>query len=95
LSAAIQTTTDPKLAGTIATEIQEIAHRIVLVQNLLFGAESPELTAAVRGVNAASENLTMAIARRQQVTGFLNSVSAYLTCVDSAIDLAKTLAAAA
>ena len=46
-------------------------------------------------MNAASENLTMAIARRQQVTGFLNSVSAYLTCVDSAIDLAKTLAAAA
>jgi hypothetical protein len=95
LSAAIQATTDPKLAATISTEIQEVAHRIVLTQNLLFLADAPQLSAAVNSVKIASQNLTTAIGQLKEVTGFLNSVSTYLGYVDQVIDLAKTLAAAA
>ena len=94
LSAIIQQTTDPQLAGTISTEIQEIAHRIILVQNLLFTADSTKLSGLVAGVQTASENLTQAIAQIGQVTAFLNAVSGYLADVDQAIDLAKTVAAA-
>jgi hypothetical protein len=95
LSDAIQGTTDPKMAATIATEIQEVAHRIILAQNLLFVADAPQLNNAVNNVKSTSQNLTTAISQITQVTGFLNSVSAYLSDVDQAIDLAKTIAAAA
>jgi len=95
LSAAIQQTTNPKLAATISAEIQEIAHRIILVQNLMFLANSAQLTGMVNNIQTTSNNLTTAIGQIGQVAGFLNSVSAYLADVDQAIDLAKTLAAAA
>ena len=94
LSAAIQVTTDPKVAATISTEIQEVAHRIILTQNLLFLEDAPALSAIVANVNTASQKLTTAIGQIQQVTAFINSVSTYLSYVDQAIDLAKTLAAA-
>jgi hypothetical protein len=95
LSAEIQQTTDPQLAATISTEIQEIAHRIILVQNLLFAADSAQLAGMTANVQTASNNVTQAITQIGQVAGFLNSVSSYLADVDQAIDLAKTLAAAA
>jgi len=95
LSAAIQQTTNPNLAATISTETQEIAHRIILVQNLMFLANSDQLSDMVNNIQTASKNLTTAIGQIGQVAGFLNSVSAYLTVVDQAIDLAKNLAAAA
>ena len=95
LSAAIQATSDPKLAATISTEIQEVAHRILLTQNLLFLADSPQLSAAVSSVTTSSKQLTTAIGQIQQVAGFLNLVSTYLGYVDQAIDLAKTLATVA
>jgi hypothetical protein len=95
LSAEIQQTTNPQLAATIATEIQEIAHRIILVQNLLFAADSAQLTDMAANVQTASNNVTQAIMLIGQAAGFLNSVSSYLADVDQAIDLAKTLAAAA
>jgi hypothetical protein len=95
LSAAIQATGDPKLAATISTEIQEVAHRIILTQNLLFLADAPQLAATVNNVKTSSQDLSAAIKQIQQVTGFLNSVSTYLGYVDQAIDLAKKLAVAA
>ena len=94
LSARIQVTTDPNLATTISTEIQEIAHRIILVQNLIFTADSTQLAGLVANIQTASNDLTQAIGQIQQVTEFLNSVSNYLTDVDQAIDLVKTLATA-
>ena len=94
LSAAIQATTDPNLANVISTEITEVAHRIILTQNLLFKADSAKLTAAVNGVSQASDKLTTAIAGINKATALIKAVSTYLTLVDQAIDLAKTLAAA-
>jgi hypothetical protein len=95
LSAQIQQTTDPAMADTISTEIQEIAHRILLAQNLLFKADDPRLTTLAASVASSSQKLTTAIGQITQVTNFLNSVSSFLAVVDQAIDLAKTLAAAA
>lgn len=95
LSAAIQNATDQKTATTISTEITEVSHRMILAQNLLFQSDNDQLAALVKSVGAASKNLTTAIGQIQNVTGFLNSMNAYLACVDEAIDLAKTLAAAA
>ena len=95
LSAEIQQTTDPKLAGAISTEIQEIAHRIILTQNLLFLADSPKLQDPVDNVKSASDKLSTAIDNIKDVTDVINAVSTYLADVDQAIDLAKTLGAAA
>ena len=95
LSEEIQNTTDPKLAGAISTEIQEIAHRIILTQNLLFLADSPQLTGPIDKVKTASEDLTTTIGQITEATDVINAVSTYLADVDQAIDLAKTLAAAA
>lgn len=95
LSTAIQQTTNQQQAIAISTEIQEIAHRIILVQNLMFAADSTELASMAVSVQAASKNLTQAITQIGQAAGFLSSVSNYLNDVDQAIDLAKTLAAAA
>ena len=92
LSAQIQTIADPKLAATVSTEIDEIAHRIVLVQNLLFKQDSSELAASLSNIKSASQKLTTSIGKIQNTVGFSNSISTYLTYVDQAVDLAKTLA---
>ncbi|HEV2693869.1 MAG TPA: hypothetical protein VG347_13330 [Verrucomicrobiae bacterium] len=92
LSSAIQKATDANVADAISTENYEVMHRIVLVQNLLFQADSPELQASVKAVKDASGQLESAIANIQRVTDFINGVSSYLELVDKAIDLAKTLA---
>jgi len=95
LSTAIQQTTDPNLANAISTEITEIAHRIMLAQNLLFKADSAKLSAAVNSISQASDKLTAAITSINNATVLIKSVSAYLALADQAIDLAKTLAAVA
>lgn len=96
LSAEIQKpTTTQAQAQTISTEIQEIAHRIILVQNLLFTENSTKLSALVPKITAASTDLATAIGQIQNVNNFLATVSSFLSDVDDAIDLAKALAAAA
>jgi hypothetical protein len=87
-------TTTLQSVNTISNEIQEVAHRIILVQNLLFTNESKQLAELVPTIEASSAQLTKAIGEIQQVTDFLNSVSGFLSDVDEAIDLAKTLAVA-
>jgi len=93
LSAAIQKTTDPKLADAISTENFEIMHRIVVTQNQLFQSDSVALQQSVRAVTDASPQLQTAIRNIQTVTDVVNDVSCYLTLVDEAIDLAKIMAA--
>jgi flagellar motor protein MotB len=94
LSAALQKTSDPNLADTLSTENYEIMHRIVLTQNLLFQSDSSELQADVKGVQIAASQLQNTIANIQKAADVVNGVTQYLTLVDEAIDLAKTLAAA-
>jgi hypothetical protein len=94
LSAAIQNTTDPKLATTLANENMEVMHRIILTQNLLFQADSAALQQSVTAVTASGTILQTAIGTYQKVTDVINGVSSYLTLVDTAIDLAKKIGAA-
>jgi hypothetical protein len=96
LSAEIQNpTTTQAQAQTISIEIQEIAHRIILVQTLLFTEDSTKLSALAPKITAASTDLTTAIRQIQNANNFLAAVSSFLSDVDDAIDLAKTLAIAA
>ncbi len=92
LSNSLDTITDPKLAQSVVTEMREMVHRIDLVQSLLFTAASAQITAAVNDVQSANATLTTSLKTIQSVTTLVNTVTDFLTVVDKAIDLAKTLA---
>ena len=94
VSAKIQTTTDPKILDALSGENHEIMHRLVMAQNLLFQADSAQLKDNVKDVVTAAGQLQAGLAQIQSVTDVVNCVTQYLTAVDEAIDLAKTLVAA-
>ena len=79
-------------AKAILTEMQEILHRIDLVQGLLFRQSTTALQRSLKKIDEADAKLTDAIASAKAATDFIQGVSSYLTLVDTAIDLAKTLA---
>lgn len=89
----IQNTTDPDVADTLSTEISELLHRIVLTQNLLFQADSAALRKSVKSVQTASVKLQSALNSANKAADIVNAMSAFLTCVDGAIDIAKKIAA--
>lgn len=86
--------TDLALARTIVTEMQEILHRIDLVQGLLFTQTTEKLKNSLKKVEGADAQLTAALASAQNAAAIVAGVSKFLTVVDQAIDLAKTLAVA-
>ena len=94
LSDQIQNTTDPTLANALSTEIYEITHRIILTQNLLFQSDSAALQKSVKSVQAASQTLQTALKGVDEAVDVVDAVSNFLTYVDKAIDLAKSLASA-
>jgi len=63
-----------------------------MTQNLLFRSDSAALQTGVKAVGAASGKLQKALANIQSVVDVVNCATQYLTVVDAAIDLAKTLA---
>jgi hypothetical protein len=85
---------DPIMAQTFLTEMREILHRISLVQGLLLSRTSAELQASVEKVDAADARLTKALQEAQTAADVVNGIGKFLTVVDKAIDLAKTLGAA-
>jgi hypothetical protein len=91
LSDQLGTVTDADLAQTVVTEMREVVHRIDLVQSLLFTAASNEITAAVAKVKDANDDLTASLKVIDNATTVVTTVSSFLTAVDTAIDLAKTL----
>lgn len=92
LSVKIQNETDPKLADAYSTENYEIMHRIVLTQSLLFQSDSAALQKSVQAVKTADGQLQSGLAKIKTAVDVVNAVSGYLSYVDQAIDLAKTLA---
>jgi hypothetical protein len=92
LSQALDETNDPARAKTIVMEMQEVLHRIDLVQNLLFTESSKKLEGTLSGINKANKALSASIKGIDDLAGFLNSVSNFLKAVDQAVDIAKTLA---
>jgi len=93
LSKLLGQTTDPNTAKTILMEMQEVLHRINLVQNLLFKQASDKLNALLPGIQQANTALTTSLGNVSNVAGFLSGCSSFLQGVDQAIDLAKSLAA--
>jgi hypothetical protein len=84
-------TTDPDQAKAILMEMQEILHRVDLVQNLMFRQTSQTLDNTLAGIKQANDALTKSLQSIGDLGTFLNSISNFLKCVDQAIDFAKTL----
>jgi len=84
--------TDPAEAKSIITEMQEILHRIDLVQGLLFRETTTSLKNSLQKIDAADAELTQTLKDSETAVDIVKGVSKFLTVVDKAIDLAKTLA---
>jgi hypothetical protein len=91
LSRSLGTITDPALARGVVTEMREVIHRIDLVQSLLFTGASQRISGAVGKVQAANAGLVTSLQTITNLTKLVQTVSSFLTLVDDAIDLAKTL----
>jgi len=84
--------TDLDTAQAILMEMQELLHRIDLVQNLLFRQTSTQLENAVAKVQKADKALTAALDDVADAADLVKATGQFLTLVDTAIDIAKTLA---
>jgi hypothetical protein len=93
LANLLDSETDPIKAKAILMEMQEVLHRIDLVQNLLFRQSSQQLDDTLAGIQKANDALTQAVDTFNDLTSFLSATTKFLTAVDQAIDIAKTLAA--
>jgi hypothetical protein len=91
LSAALSNTTDPKMAKTLLLEMQEVTHRVDISQNLMFAAETKELQNYLPNIQAASTALQKSIDQIGQAASIISATTKFLTVVDQALDLAKTL----
>ena len=85
--------TDPDMAQTIIMEMQELLHRIDLVQNLLFRQSSQELDATLPRITKANDALAKSIQSIADIGTFLAATANFLKYADEAIDIAKSLAA--
>lgn len=92
LAKELEDVTDSAKAQAILTEMQEILHRINLIQRLLFIKSSKTLDKMLGKITDASNALTKEIKKIDKVVDFVKGVSQFLSYVDKAIDLAKTVA---
>src|SRR5947209_3344033 len=86
LAQRLDATTDPDQAKVILMEMQEVLHRIELVQNLLFSESSKKLDGTLPGIKQANDDLAQSIQGISNLADFLKSASAFLKGVDQAID---------
>jgi hypothetical protein len=91
LNQRLDNVTDPKTADAIVREMQEITHRMTIVGQLLFARQSEELQTDVGGVKTAAGRLQDVIQKFRDTRELLDAATDFLTLVDDAIDLAKTL----
>jgi len=92
LAQTLGQTTDADTAKALLMEMQEVLHRINLVQNLLFSDASQQLDATLPAVSKANNDLTKSLKSVADLTEFLRSAANFLQCVDQSVDLAKMLA---
>lgn len=91
LNTLLDSETDPARAKAILMEMQEILHRVDLVQSLMFRQSSQQLQATLPGIQQSSDALSKCLASLNDLTAFLNGASQFLAVVDEAIDIAKAL----
>jgi archaellum component FlaC len=92
LSNAIDQTDDTAAAKQLLTEMDEVTHRLNVIQNLLFREESSELDSYLDQVKKSNQALTKSINAIKSVADVIQKTTTFLTYVDEAIDFAKTLA---
>src|SRR5258708_313585 len=63
--------TDPRVAQALLTEMQEITHRIDLVQTLLFAQTTAAITSAIGDIQSATANLNASLASIQTATAIV------------------------
>jgi hypothetical protein len=85
---------ETQMDRAIALELDELLHRLDLLENLRIMATTDQLKAAILAVRKSDEQLTGELQTITDAKRFLDSMSAYLGVVDQAIDLAKKLALA-
>ncbi|MFA6045615.1 MAG: hypothetical protein WC718_11575 [Phycisphaerales bacterium] len=78
-------------AMAIFREMQEVNHRITLAGSLLFAQDTSALSDKAAGVAKASNQAAKAIRDAAEFRQALAAITDFLTLVDDAIDLAKTL----
>lgn len=93
LNSQLDSETDPDIAKAILMEMQELLHRIDLVQNLLFRQSSAQLDNTLPRIQKANDALAQSLQDIGDIATFLSASSKFLGLVDQAIDIAKTLAA--
>ena len=91
LNDSLDDVTDPDRAQAIVREMQEVSHRIALTGSLLFAAQADELDEKVAEVDKGTKKVNAAIANLKKFAAFLDLMSEFLSLVDEAIDLAKTI----
>jgi exonuclease VII small subunit len=92
LSNAIDQTNDNDVAKQLLMEMDEVVHRVNIIQNLLFKQTSAELDNDLNGIKAANDALDKSIQSFKNAADVVAKTTEFLTYVDQAIDLAKTLA---
>jgi uncharacterized protein (DUF885 family) len=92
ISKAIDQADDNNVAKQLLMEMDELVHRINLIQNLLFTQASAQLDNYSKSIKDANEELTKAIKSIKTVADVIAKTTEVLKYVDQAIDLAKTLA---
>ena len=92
LSHRLDDETNVDVARGILREQQEFVHRINLVAGLLFVKQTQAVTQKVKGVNAASRQLTKALKSAGELTSIIAASTAVLAIVDEVVDLAKVIA---
>ena len=76
-------------------EIGEVVHRITLVGNLLFTAQTARISAAMSKVREATADVNAAVAKLNNITAVITGITSFLTLVDKVIDTAKLVLAVA
>ncbi len=82
---------DDDLRDAMRTEMMEITHRIDLVQSQLFTKQTDAIDKGVAKVDGAKADLDTALKNVIGLKSFVNSCTAFLKVVDTAIDLVKKL----
>lgn len=78
-------------AMAVFREMQEVNHRITLAGSLLFAADTAALAEKAAAVGKASNQAAKAIRDAGSLRDALAAITGFLTLVDDAIDLAKTI----
>jgi hypothetical protein len=92
LSKAIDQTDDHDVAKQLLMEMDEIVHRVNVLQNLLFRHSSAELDNDLVNIKTANDDLNKSIKSIKSAADVVTKTTEFLKYVDQAIDLAKTLA---